>query len=112
MQTAGVDASYAPRDHSDAVRDAKDVRIEHLARFARVLLGVVERAQEPLLGQAQGLVIEKDRGGDERSCERTPPSLVGAGEQAHRELAIEREEPPAALATPQASLAPRASPRG
>jgi hypothetical protein len=57
-----------------------------------VLLGVVERAQCADVGRPQALEVEQHRGRDERPCERSAPRLVGAGDEAPAERAVEREQ--------------------
>ena len=44
---------------------------------------------------ADALEVEHDAGDDERPCERPAACLVGAGDVAAAQLAIEREELPA-----------------
>ena len=63
-----------------------------------VLLGVVEGGQRATLGQRQRLEVEQDRGGDQRTGQATAPRLVGTGDEAHAQLAVVGEQPPAAAA--------------
>jgi len=72
-----------------------------------VLLGVVERGQTPDIADAEGIDVEEHRRRDQRAGEASAPRLVGAGDPAHAQAAVELEE-----AAAGAALGPRAAASG
>ena len=68
-------------------------RVEALALLLGLALGVVEPGERLALVLAEALVVEQDRGRDERAGERPAAGLVGAGDEAAPELLVEAEEP-------------------
>ena len=106
MQPARVDPAHAARHHDDPGGAAHDERVELLARLRGVLLGVVQRSQRAQLARGERVVVEQHAGRDQRPGEAAAPGLVGAGDEAEAEAAVEREQPPAAAGPPRA--APRA----
>ena len=104
MQAASVDPAHAAHRDRDPRRRPHDDRVQRLALLGGPLLGVVEVAERAAVAQREPLVVEQDRGGDQRARERAAPGLVGAGDEARAELAVEAEQPrrppPAALARP------------
>ena len=81
------------RETIDAFAAARSTSgIELLAARLGVLLGVVQPRERAAVGQRQPLEVEQDGGGDERPGERAAPGLVGAGDEAAAELAVEGEE--------------------
>ena len=103
MQPARVDPAHAARDDDDARGAAQHERVELLARLVRVLLGVVQRAQRAQLAGGERLVVEQHAGRDERPGETAAAGLVGAGDEADAEAAVEREQPLAAAGPPRAA---------
>jgi hypothetical protein len=73
-----------------------------------VLLGVVQRAESAQLARRQRLVVEQDRRGDDRAREAAATRLVGTGDEANAERAVEGEEPVAAGPAPCPAPRPRA----
>jgi hypothetical protein len=61
-----------------------------------VLLGVIQARQGAPVCQREPLEVEQHGGRDERPCERATTGLVGAGDEAPLEGAIEGEEAAAA----------------
>jgi hypothetical protein len=98
VQAAVVDAARTPRDDRDARGDAQHHRVQRLARLLGVLLGVVEQPERANLARAEALVVEEDRGGDQRAGQTAPAGLVGPGDEAEAEGAVMLDE-----------LAPRAA---
>jgi hypothetical protein len=68
-------------------------------------LGVVEPGERSHLAQAQTLVVEQHGGRNERTREAAPTRLVGAGDVASTERAVEPEKTPG-RATPAARGSP------
>ena len=68
-------------------------RIEELALFRVVHLRVVEPRQRAHLPRPQALVVEQNRGRDQRSCEAPPARFVGTGHEPLLVPAVELEEP-------------------
>jgi len=52
----------------------------------------VQPGQGAAVGARERLVVEQDRGGDQRTGQATPPGLVGAGDLTAAEAAVEGEE--------------------
>src|SRR6202035_3071638 len=103
VQSAGVYTSHAARDDHDAGGATKNERVELLASLRGVLLGVVQRAERPQLARGDGLVVEQHTGRHQRPGEAPAPRLVGSGDEAHAETAIEREQPPPAARASRAA---------
>ena len=75
-------------------RGAHDHREELLARLGVCCLESLSAASARTLATApSALEVEQHRRGDERAGEAAPPGLVGAGDEAGAERAIEVEEP-------------------
>jgi hypothetical protein len=104
VEPAGVDRAHAAGDDRHLGRRLHDARVELLARGLGVLLGVVQARERAAVGQGQALEVEEDGGGHERAREAAATGLVGAGDPAHAERAVELEQ---AAARP--ALHPRAA---
>jgi hypothetical protein len=95
VETAGVDARSATRDDRRARGDPEDDRVELGARGRGVLLGIVEGAEGAALGRTDALEVEEDGGDDERAGQASPSRLVGPGDEANPEAAVEAQQLPA-----------------
>jgi hypothetical protein len=58
------------------------VRIETLAVLGSHLLGVVQASEGAAVGEAEALVVDQHRGGDQRPGQGAASSLIGAGDPA------------------------------
>jgi len=96
VEAAGVDPTRATDDDRCSGRGAHHERIQLLAAGFGVLLRVVQVRQRPARGEGEAVEVEQDRRRDERARERAPPGLVGTGDEAPLERAIEGEQLPAA----------------
>ena len=77
-----------------APRRARTQRVELLALLGRAHLRVVELAESARRSRRlSALVVDQHRRGDQRPGERAAPGLVGAGDEAGAELAVEPEQP-------------------
>jgi hypothetical protein len=56
----------------------------------------VEAAEGAAVGEREALVVDQDRGGDQRSRETAAAGLVGTGDEAALQPAVEGEEAAAA----------------
>ena len=98
MQAVGVDHRRRDDAHRDARRAARDRAEKPCALVRGELLRVVQDRERPHLVVAQDVVVEEDGRGHERPGETSAPGLVGPGDEARPEPAIEIEELPARLA--------------
>src|ERR687896_362073 len=87
-----VDPADAARGDGDARGRAQHARIELLAHLGRVLLGVVERGERAQVRERQPLVVEQHGRRHERAGEAAAARLVGPGDEADAEPAVEPEE--------------------
>jgi hypothetical protein len=55
------------------------------------LLGVVQAGERTAVAVGEALVVDQDRGGDQRSRQAAPASLIGAGNEAGAKASIEGE---------------------
>ena len=82
-----------PRTQRETTATRAAVRItigSSSSRASRVvLLGVVERAERAHLAHADALEVEQHGGRDERPGEAAAPGLVGAGDEARADRAVE-----------------------
>ncbi len=92
VQAARVDPAHAARDDDDARRVRRTIGNSSSRASARVLLGVVQRAQRAQLARRQRVVVEQHACRDERPREAAASGLVGAGDQRHAEAAVEGEQ--------------------
>ena len=92
MQPAAVDLVGGNDADDDPLGAADDAAIELVALVGRNLLRVVQVRERPDAVLAQARVVEQHTGDDERPGERAPPGLVGSGDEARAELAVELEE--------------------
>ena len=111
VQAAGVDAANAAHRDRDAIDRSQHDRVELLALLGAALLGVVELAERAPVAQAEALVVDQHRGGDQRAGERAAPGLVGAGDVARAQRAVEAKQP-RRLAAPAAGPGARGSRSG
>src|SRR5207302_10780107 len=88
----GVQLAGAAGPGRDAIGGAQHERVELRASGRAVLLRVVEVGERPAGGQRKPLEGEEAGGGHERARERASTRLVGAGDEAPLERAIEGEE--------------------
>jgi hypothetical protein len=107
VQAAAVDAAHAPRHRVDLDGGAQDEREQPLTGLDVVLLGVVQRAERADVGDRERLEVEEDGRGDERTGEAAAAGLVGPGDPADAQPAVELEQAPAG-----AALGLAAPPRG
>jgi len=103
VQPTRVDPAHAARDDDHARGAAQHEREQLLSRLGRVLLGVVQRAQRAQLARGQHVVVEQHAGGDERTGQAAPASLVGAGDERHAEAPVKGEQAPPAVAAARAA---------
>ena len=96
VQAARVDPAHAARHDHRLRRRAHDERVELLAAGLGVLLRVVEPRERAPVGERQPLQVEEDRGSEQRARQAAAAGLVGARDEAVAELAVEREQAPAA----------------
>lgn len=92
VQAAGVDPAHATHDNRRLRCRPQHERVELLAARLRVLLGVVQTRQGAAIRKRELVEVEEDRRGDQRSREAATTSLVGAGDVAALEGAVEGEE--------------------
>ena len=71
---------------------AQHRRVELLAPLGLHLLRVVQAGERAAVRARERLVVDQDRGGDQRPGQAAPPGLVGAGDLAAAEPAVEGEE--------------------
>ena len=87
-----VDSAHAARDDHRASGGAQHERVELLARLRGVLLGVVEAGQRAPVGQGQALEVEQHGRRHQRAREPAAAGLVGAGDVAAADVAVEGEQ--------------------
>ena len=96
VQAAAVDPGGGADDDADPGRRPQHAG-EHLQPpLLGHLLGVVQAGEGAAVGVREPLVVDQDRGGDQRPGQATPPGLVGAGDVATLEAAVEGEQAAAA----------------
>ncbi len=83
----------AAHDDADPLGGAQHAGEELGPLLGVHLLGVVQAGEGAAIGVGERLVVDQHRGGDQRSGEATAPGLVGAGDPAAAETAVEGEEP-------------------
>ena len=93
VQATLVDPPRAARHDRDARGGAEHDRIQLGPGLGVVLLGIVERGQRPDLAEAEALVVEQHRGGNQRPRQAPAARLVRTGHEPHPEIPIEGEEP-------------------
>ena len=93
MKAAGVDPAGAANRDRDPRRRPHHHRIELLALLGAAHLRVVQIRERAPVAAAQGAVVDQHRCGDQRPCQRAAPRLVGAGDEARSERAVEAEQP-------------------
>src|SRR5262249_38386132 len=76
----------------DPLGTSEDGAVELLARRLAALLRVVQAGERPDLVVAQLRVVEQYARHQKRPRERPAARLVGAGDEAHAELAVELEK--------------------
>ena len=96
MQAAIVDPAHAADDDAGPRRRPQDGGEHLLAPLRGHLLGVVQPGQRAAIGVREGLVVDQDRRGDQRPRQAAAPGLVGAGDEAAAEAAVEGEQAPGA----------------
>jgi hypothetical protein len=92
VQAAGVDPAHATHRHRHARGRPDHDRVHRLALLGCSLLGIVEVAERAAVAHRQALVVDQHPGGDERPRERATTGLVGTGDEANSELAVELEQ--------------------
>jgi hypothetical protein len=92
VQTIVVDARGGDDTHGDACGALEHGVEEPLALVRIDLLGVVEPPEGTHPVTAQAVVVEQDTRDYERAGERSPPGLVGSGDEPRPQTAIEPEK--------------------
>ena len=92
MEPFTVDVPRWNGPHDDPLRAADDSSEELLALSFGALLRVVQAGKRPDPMVAQSRVVEQDARDQERPGERPASRLVGAGDEACPEPAVELEE--------------------
>ena len=96
VQAAAVDPGRRA-DHDADPRRRPQHAGEHLQPpLLGHLLGVVQAAEGAAVGVREALVVDQDRGGDQRAGQAAAPGLVGAGDEAALQPAVEGEQAAAA----------------
>ena len=104
VQAAAVDPGRAADDDTDPLRRSQHARVHLQAVGLGHLLGVVQAAEGAPVGVREALVVEQHGSCDQRSGETAATGLVGTGDVAAAEPAIEGEETPAAGQPPAVEL--------
>src|SRR5581483_2157024 len=92
VQPVAVDDVRREDVDGDA-RGAADHRaVQLVARLRIDLLRVVEERERPDAVVTQPAVVQQHAGNNERACERPAAGLVRAGDQAHAEPPVERQQ--------------------
>ena len=96
VQTALVDTASAAHHDTDPLGSAQHAGKELGPLLGVHLLGVVQAGEGAAVGMGKRLVVNQHRRRDQRAGEATAPGLVGAGNPAAVEAAVEGEEAPCA----------------
>ena len=106
MEAVAVDVARGNDAHRYLCRGAQHGSQQHLSHLRVDLLRVVQKRQRPDAVPLQQLVVEEDAGDDERACQRAPPRLVRARDEADSETAVEAKQ----ALTRRGAHCPRISP--
>ncbi len=112
VQAALVDAAGTAHHDADPLGGAQHAGEELGPLLGVHLLGVVQAGEGAAVGVGERLVVDQHRGGDQRAGEAAAAGLVGAGDPAAVEAAVEGEEPTGARQAALVRLALRRGLRG